>query len=76
MKCFKCGNELVYNNNNPHYFTCPLCNNYSITESAINIIPASSNNNWENVLQNYVSDNSRNKKIVINSDIIHKLFGS
>ena len=75
MKCFKCGNELVHNNNNPHNFICARCNDYSITESALNSIPILSNNNWESVLQKFVNDNSENEKVRIDVDAIHKLFG-
>ena len=75
MKCFKCGSELTTDGKNMHELTCPHCNNYTITHTAINIIPKNSSEDWESVLQKYVLDHSNEKKIFIDSDIIHKLFG-
>lgn len=75
MKCFRCGSEFSTEGNNMHEFICPECNDYTIMHTAINIIPKISENNWGGVLQNFVSENANDKRIIIDSDIIHKLFG-
>jgi hypothetical protein len=76
MKCFKCRSELITDGKNMHEFICPNCNDYTITHTAINIIPKTSGNDWESVLQNYVTEHANDKRIIIDSDIIHKLFGN
>ncbi len=75
MKCFNCCTELTTDSKNLHELFCVNCNNYAITRTAFNIIPKNLDNNWEVILQNYVTENIKDKRVLIDSDIIHKLFG-
>lgn len=75
-KCIICESDARIDNSNIHEpkITCSSCGQFSITDTAYNIIPKSVDFNWSNKIQNWIRTNQQDGFVLITESVIRTIF--